>query len=149
MNLLAPVSSIMTTDLITLHPKDPLKAVDDIFKQHSIHHIPIVEIGELVGIISKDDFLHFVRGYTKDRHQDKWELFRLKSHFVKEIMTTHIAKLESTDRINVAIEVFKENILHALPIVDDGRLKGIVTTHDIIKHLAEDKETIKEYNTSK
>jgi acetoin utilization protein AcuB len=51
-------------------------------------------------------------------------------------MTKGLAVLSPDDRINVAIEVFKENILHAIPIVKDGELIGLLTTHDIIKQLA-------------
>jgi acetoin utilization protein AcuB len=47
-------------------------------------------------------------------------------------MTKGLAVLESNDRIGVAIEIFKENLFHAIPIVDDEELKGIVTTFDLI-----------------
>lgn len=146
MNLLAPISSIMTRDIITLHPSDPLKRAEEIFKANSIHHIPVVQDDKLVGMLSKSDFLFFKRGFHQDRTEEKWDLFRLKSHQVSEIMTTKLAKLEPTDRVNVAIEVFKENLFHALPIVEKGQIIGIITTYDIIRHLADDKDTVKEYN---
>ena len=55
-------------------------------------------------------------------------------------MTEKNATLRSSDRISVAIETFKENLFHAIPIVDHGKLVGIVTTHDIINCLANRKE---------
>lgn len=146
MNLLAPVTSIMQKNIITLQPNDTIKKAEDIFKTHKIHHIPIIENEILIGMLSKSDFLFFKRGFNQDRTEEKWDLFRLKSHQVSEIMTTKLAKLEPTDRINVAIEVFKENLFHALPVVEDHKIVGIITTYDIIKHLAEDKDTVKEYN---
>lgn len=146
MNLLAPVTSIMQKNIITLQPNDTIKKAEDIFKAHKIHHIPIIENEMLIGMLSKSDFLFFKRGFNQDRTEEKWDLFRLKSHQVSEIMTTKLAKLEPTDKINVAIEVFKENLFHALPVVEDNRIVGIITTYDIIKHLADDKDTVKEYN---
>ena len=145
MNLLAPVTSIMQKKIITLQPNDTIKKAEDIFKAHKIHHIPIVENEILMGMLSKSDFLFFKRGFNQDRTEEKWDLFRLKSHQVSEIMTTKLAKLEPTDKVNVAIEVFKENLFHALPVVDDNKIIGIITTYDIIRHLAEDKEIVKEY----
>ena len=54
-------------------------------------------------------------------------------------MTTKLAKLEPTDRVNVALEVFRVNKFHALPVVEgEDMLKGIVTTFDIIDYLARD-----------
>ncbi len=148
MNLLAPVSTIMARELISLDPEDTLKKAEEIFENNKIHHIPIVKEGLLAGMLSKSDFLHFKQGFHKVNTEEKWELFRLKSHQVKEIMTSRLAKLEPSDRINVAIEVFKENLFHALPVVEHGKIVGLVTTYDIIKHLAEDRETIKKYNNA-
>ncbi|MDX1665798.1 MAG: CBS domain-containing protein [Saprospiraceae bacterium] len=47
-----------------------------------------------------------------------------------------MAKLSPKDRINVALEIFMENRFHAIPVVSDNELVGIVTTFDIIKELA-------------
>ena len=59
----------------------------------------------------------------------------MKNHQVESIMTTGLAKLAPTDKILVALKVFKENLFHAIPIVDQDELVGIVTTYDIIKAL--------------
>lgn len=61
-------------------------------------------------------------------------------------MTKGIATMSSNERINIALEIFKENIFHAIPIVDEGKLVGIITTHDIIVNLAKDNEAYAEYD---
>ena len=59
-------------------------------------------------------------------------------------MTTGIATLESNERINVALQLFAENLFHAIPIVDQGELVGMLTTYDIIRVLVdEDNSRIK------
>jgi acetoin utilization protein AcuB len=126
----------MSKDLITVHPKDTLQDVKEIFDKHRIHHLPVVEFKKVVGIISRVDLLHYQRSYPEVPYKDVFENSRLKAYAVGEVMTKGLAVLSPDDRINVAIEVFKENILHAIPIVKDGELIGLLTTHDIIKQLA-------------
>jgi acetoin utilization protein AcuB len=137
MNVLAPISEIMTTDLITVNPKDKLEDIEKIFAQNKIHHIPVVRYKKLVGIISKTDYLHFLRGFTKNDEDRFINEARLRAYTAEEIMTEGIAKVEPTDRINVALEIFKINMFHAIPVVENDELKGIVTTHDIIRALAD------------
>jgi acetoin utilization protein AcuB len=138
MNVYAPVSSIMTTHLITLNPDDSLEMVKDIFDKHNIHHIPIVRHNTLIGLVSKHDFEHFHRGLSTNFDDRFVNQTLMKTHKVKEIMVEKLAKLEPTDRINVALEVFSLNRFHALPVVENDELVGIVTTHDIIKTLAKE-----------
>ena len=145
MNLLDPISKIMRTELVTIGVEDPLIKVHDIFDEHKIHHLPVVDAGKLVGILSKSDFLFFQKGFATDERDQEVEKFRLKSHKVKEIMTTGLAKMEPDERVNVALEIFKENMFHAIPIVEDDRIVGIVTTFDIIQHLANDSEVSANY----
>lgn len=141
MDLRAPVSSIMSTKLITVGPQDKLSRVKEIFDTHRIHHIPVVRYTQILGIISKADFLHFIRGIRKSDYDTMIESTRLNNYTAEEIMTKGLAKLEPTDKINVALEVFKENLFHAIPIVDDGKLVGMLTTFDIIRKLAEEDDT--------
>ncbi len=142
MNILAPISSIMTTDLITVNPADKLSEVQRIFSEKRIHHLPVVRFQKIVGIISKTDLLSFLKG-ASNHGKDKSYMnsTRLNNYLAEDIMTSRMAKLEPTDRIDVAIEVFKENLFHALPVIDDEKLVGIVTTYDIIQALAK-KQTI-------
>lgn len=139
MNLLAPVSTIMTTHLITVNPEDKLSKVKEIFDTNKIHHIPVVRYKKIVGLISKTDLLYFLKGINNDGYQDLLNKTRLKNYTAEEIMTTGLAKVESTDRINVVLEIFKENLFHALPVVDKEELVGIVTTYDIINALSTEK----------
>ncbi len=145
MNLLDSVQTIMTTNPITVSPEDPLAKVKTIFSKKAIHHIPVIDSGELVGMVSKSDYLFFKRGFNHSNVVQKMEEIRLHNYKVKDIMTKGLAKLAPTDKINVALEIFKENIFHAIPIVQDKKLYGILTTYDVIKKLADDKNAITEY----
>lgn len=143
MNLLAPVSRIMTTNLVTVGPNDRITKVKEIFDQKKIHHIPVVDGTKMVGIISKQDFLYYLHGFTETGVV--MGIKALESATCDKIMTTGLAKLEPTSRINVALEVFKENLFHALPVVEGEDLVGIITTYDIISRLAEEPITLEDY----
>jgi len=136
MDVLQPISSIMTRNLISLTPTNSVSDVHDIFRENRIHHIPVVHDNKLVGIVSKSDYLFFQKGFTTTEVDKQIESLRLSAYTVNDIMTKGIAKLKSTDRISVAIEIFKENLFHAIPVVDDGKLVGILTTFDLISQLS-------------
>ncbi len=138
MNFTAPVSELMTRKLVTILPTDTLDVAKEIFDKQPIHHLPVVRYKKLVGFISKTDILHFIKGVTSSIKEEEAEEARLKTYTVQDIMKTGIATLEPTDRINVALQLFLENRFHALPIVENDELVGMLTTFDIIKLLVEE-----------
>lgn len=119
-----PVSTIMTRKLITLTPEDTLQKVREIFSSYRIHHLPVVtEDGSLAGLVTTYDL--FKLGIASESYD---------SLSVTDIMTKKLATLEPTAKVGTACEVFLENLFHALPIVDNGKLVGIVTTFDVLKY---------------
>ncbi len=119
------VSSIMTTDVVTISQDETLDQAKEYFFQHKMnHHLPVVEEGKLVGIISTTDLLKLNKPFE--------EYTSIK---VKEIMTTKVGTLSPDDQIGTAAEIFLHNFFHAIPIVDENRiLLGIVSLVDVLKH---------------
>jgi CBS domain-containing protein len=129
-----PVAEIMTKDPIVVQPDTPIEVIHNLFERNGFHHIPVMGHAKLVGIISKTDYL-------KIRHmlattwsgeticQDMYMEMR-----AEDIMSTHPLSIESADTIGLAADIFKANALHALPVVDDDELVGIVTTHDLLTY---------------
>lgn len=138
MNIVAPVSTIMSTRLVTVTPEDNLEKVRACFEENNIHHLPVVRYKQIVGIISSTDFNHFLRGFTRNEHDSLLEGVRLRAWKAQDIMTEGLAKVESNDPIRTTLEVFKTNRIHALPVEENGQLVGIITTYDIISALAEE-----------
>jgi acetoin utilization protein AcuB len=147
MNLVAPISSIMTKGLLTVSPDDPMILVKEVFDKNKIHHIPVVRLKKIVGIISKSDFASYYTGLSRHFEDRFINETLLQLHKAEEIMTKKIAKVEPTDSIAVAIEVFKENILHALPVVENDELVGIITVHDIISLISKEKILDSDYKS--
>lgn len=149
MNVLAPVSTLMSTELITVAPEETLFHVKEIFDRHNIHHLPVVQDRKIVGILSKADFLHFVRGFARTTADRINEEAHLRSWKVEEVMVHGLAKVDQDEPIRTALEVFKTNRLHALPIVEGDILVGILTTYDIIKALADAPINLDDYKMAK
>lgn len=117
-----PLSGIMSTELITVSPADSLTVVLDLFKRRRIHHLPVVDNGKLVGLITTADLLWLNKNFSE-----------YESMKVSDIMTTKLATLEPTDKIGSAAELFLLNRFHAIPVVSDGMLIGLVTSFDVLK----------------
>ncbi len=149
MNLLTPVSAIMSTDLITVRPADPVARVKELIEAHQIHHLPVVDGERLIGIISQSDVLRFQRGAASNDYDKIMEATRLRAWRAEEIMTRKLAKVESTDALRTVAEVFLTNQIHALPVVDGERLVGLVTTYDLIKLMATEPIKLDDYKTAK
>lgn len=145
MNLLAPISTIMTNNVITLTPNAPVQRVKDIFEEKNIHHIPVQSNHRVVGIVSKSDYLSFKNGFALSEDEKRLEKNRLLRWEVSDIMTKNLAKVETTDSIRTVLEVFKLNRFHALPVTEEGYLVGIVTTFDIINAVAEGGVKLEDY----
>jgi len=136
MNVFVPVSTLMVTDLVTINPETSLRKVKEIFEEHSFHHLPVVNFRKIVGMVSRTDFDRFVGGLKKANEATTDLLEKTRA---EEIMTKGLGKLEPDDRINVALEIFSKNWFHALPVVKDDELVGIITTQDIIRALLNEK----------
>ncbi|GJM36066.1 MAG: hypothetical protein DHS20C18_50670 [Saprospiraceae bacterium] len=132
MNISAPISSIMTTEVVSVSPQDRLESVKKLLDQHKIHHLPVVHNNNIVGLISKSDFLLFQRIPNTDLDRFT-EATRLKAFRAEEIMAINLKTLAPQDSIKMAIDLFIENDFHCIPVIEDQELKGIVTTHDILK----------------
>ena len=135
MNPNNPISSIMTTKLVTVSPEDYLSRVTKIFEGHNFHHIPVVKQGnKLVGIISKDDFQK-MNLYFFDKIASENGNARSKEGLrASDIMTPSPLNVDPDDTIGLAADIFLANRFHALPVIEDGELVGIVTSHDLIQY---------------
>ena len=130
------VGQIMTTPVITVSPDDTMSKVQDIFRMNNIHHIPVVDKGKVVGIISKADYFRLLHGFTLFRTEksNEYNDAIMRSLLVGEVMTKQVATLNPDDSLEMAAGFFRENLFHALPVVDKGRLIGIITTFDLITY---------------
>jgi CBS domain-containing protein len=120
---------IMTEKVVSLHEEDSLNIVNKTLEKHNFHHIPIVNINKsVVGMVSRTDLLRLAA--IRDQFSEK-EFNFLK---IKDIMTHKVTCMSPNESVSSAATLFMDNHFHAIPLVEDEKLVGIVTTHDLIKY---------------
>lgn len=134
-----PISHIMTKSVITANENDDLRKVVEKLKQNAIRHIPIVKGKEVVGIISRTDINRLTFGALFEGQEGADEAI-LDMLTISQVMTSKPKTVSSDTIIRDLAEIFVKEEFHALPVVDNGELKGIVTTTDVVKYFLEQYE---------
>lgn len=131
------VSRIMSTDLITVNLTNNLVGAEKLFNQNSIRHIPVVSGDDIIGILSLTDLLRvsFVDAYGSNESDVDTALYNMLS--IEQVMVKQLVSVSSTQTIREVAEVLAKNEFHALPVVDNNKLVGIVTTTDLLNYLLE------------
>jgi CBS domain-containing protein len=126
----------MTSHLYSIKEDDSLQHAVEIFKKHKIRHLPVTKDGAISGIISSTDInrLTFGRLFENENDTDEAILEMLK---IPQVMTAKPRTVSSETTIKEVAEIFAKEDFHALPVTEAGRLKGIVTTTDIIRYMLE------------
>jgi len=134
MDLKAPVSTIMTPQPMCVHPDDPIAKIDELFRTHRIHHVPVIdEEKHVVGIISKSDFLYLLRGFTENETDRFRREAMLRAFKAWEIMHGEVETIREETPIKNAVSLLSQNRYRCLPVLNvQEELVGIVPTHDII-----------------
>ncbi|MCB0628968.1 MAG: CBS domain-containing protein [Saprospiraceae bacterium] len=135
-NLKVPVADVMTHQPHSLSPMDQLDRADELCRTYHIHHLPVVDIyGKVVGIVSQSDLLKVSYGFSLFRKQDS-ELYNrtlYKTLLVRDVMTRDVTCLQVSDPIIYALRIFEQNHFHAIPVLEDDQLAGIITPMDLLR----------------
>ena len=121
------VKEIMTTEVITTTPDIDVVYAFEKLMQFRISSLPVVVDDQLIGIITATDVGH-------NLILDKYKL----GTSVEEIMITNVITIEPDSTLEEAIKIMKEStsgsgILNQLPVVENGKLVGIISDGDIIQ----------------
>jgi CBS domain-containing protein len=135
MKRLEPVSKIMTKELVTLSLSDDLYKAEKLFKENHIRHIPVVKKRHIVGMLSLSDLqrISFLDSYDANEIKVDNAIYNMLS--IEQIMVKNPIKVTSSISIKSVVEILSKNEFHALPVVDNDLLVGIVTTTDILRYL--------------
>ena len=132
-----PISHIMTTDPYVLNLTDGLSHAEILFKRHKVRHLPVVSGEEIIGILSMTDLarISFVDSYDPNNFYVDTSIYSLFS--LEQIMVRNPQCIIPDTLIKDAAELFLKSEFHALPVVENKKLLGILTTTDLIKYLLE------------
>ena len=128
-----PVSDIMTKNIIGLTRTDDLQRAEMLFNRHKIKHIPVVSGEAVIGMLSYSDLLKIsYADISEDEHNVDAVVYNMFT--IEQVMIKDVVTITSETTIKEAAEILAEREFHALPVVDDGALVGIVTTTDLLNY---------------
>jgi CBS domain-containing protein len=105
-----------------------------LFKRHNIRHIPVVSEESIIGMLSYTDLLKISFADATNDDRDV-ETIVYNMYSIEQVMAKDLECVTSKKTIREVAEILAEKEFHALPVVDDSTLVGIVTTTDLIKYL--------------
>jgi CBS domain-containing protein len=120
-----PIVQVMTPDPATVSPQTSVAEARRLLNSNVINHLPVVEGGRLVGIVSSSDFLklHLLDGMLQI----------VSDATVNQIMETNVIVVNKNATLGDAAEKLSVGGFHALPVIDrKRRLVGMVTSSDLI-----------------
>ena len=117
------ITSLIEEDVITVALNDTVDTVERVLDSHHLSCVPVInDRGECFGVISAPDLVHFHNARKNPSAERAWE------------MCTH-KTIEVSPGISVkqAAELMVKNNIHHLVVVEDGSIKGIVSSIDILR----------------
>lgn len=148
------VRDVMTTDVITVRPETPLADVARELVNRRISGVPVVDSGGAVlGIVSEADFLIKGEGHDGVHHRPLARLFgestasraklaKIAATTAGEAMTSPAETIGPSASVSHAAARMSQLKVNRLPVVDDGKLVGIVTRADLVRAYARSDEDL-------
>jgi CBS domain-containing protein len=148
------VREIMTTTVVTAKPDTTVGELADILAKNKISGVPVVDDQDRVlGMVSEADIilqdadLHFpyyvqfleMVIYLQSVHKFEERVRKSIGSKVSEIMTTEVVWASPEESVREVATLMADRNVNRLPVVDDGRLVGIVTRGDIVRAIAQHK----------
>lgn len=125
----------MSRKVVAISADDTLRIVDEIMALGRVRHLPVVRRGELVGVVSQRDLLHASLSNVMGIHGDDQKMF-LDGVSIGEVMSAPAITVDPDTAIQAAARLMAEHKIGCLPVVERGKLVGIVTETDVLGHFA-------------
>jgi len=122
------IEAIMSTDLFTLPPEATVAEARTLMHTNRIHHLPVMEGDLLVGLVTLTNVLAATDSFLRDSENR----IHANEVAVKDIMVTDIATIDEHASLRQAALFIEKHNIGCLPIVTDGKLRGIITDTDFV-----------------
>ncbi len=126
-----PIKNLMTTNVITLKLSDTLYTAEKRLRSNHIRHIPVIDDGKLIGLISLSDLkrISFIDAYNKEGTVDT-AIYNMLS--VEDLMIKNPITVTPDTTILEVSKLLASKEFHSLPVVENEKLVGIITTTDLL-----------------
>jgi len=152
------VKKFMTKKVITASPEEKISSIIKKIAKHGISGMPVVKNKKVLGIITEKDLTKVFDPYNYGIHSDKTSLFSivltiaksknefetLKNKFHKfseirarDVMRKRVITIKAEEDVMKAVKIMNRKNINRLPVVEHGKLVGILTRADIIKAISE------------
>ncbi len=125
----------MTKNVLTLNTKDTLETAEELFKKNKIRHVPIISGKQVIGMLSYTDLMRisFADAVGDDEYEVDTTIYNMFT--IEQVMAKDVVSVTSNTTIQEVAEFLSKKEFHALPVVENDELVGIVTTTDLIQYL--------------
>ncbi len=130
------VRDFMKTDVISIETKTSIMEAQNIMSKKNIKRLPVMKKGKLIGLVTKHMLLE--ASPSSATSLSVFELnYLLSKMTVEDIMVKDPLTIHPDDPVEAAIWLGKKHGISTFPVVEDGKLLGIITEHDIAGVLSE------------
>jgi CBS domain-containing protein len=127
------VKEVMSVPATAVVPSDSLYVADGIMSLGAVRHLPVVRDDEVVGVVSHRDILR-APGLLADLLDSPSPV--LKALRVEDVMSSPVVTIGAEASIQEAADRLLKHRVGCLPVLEGGRLAGIVTTSDVLRAVA-------------
>ena len=149
------VREFMNPDVIYFKPEDSIFEVAKVFSKKDISGAPVVKDKRVVGVISESDIVKFMSfklgrpsppltslslliiSFIKDNIGIKSQLKKISKIKIRDFMSKEVIFIHSEASLLETAYLMEKNDVNRLPVIDNGRLVGIIARTDLIKALIE------------
>ncbi|MBI2880886.1 MAG: CBS domain-containing protein [Candidatus Tectomicrobia bacterium] len=129
----AKVRDYMSENVVSIPLGETLKLAEDIMTLGNIRHLPVVEAGHLVGVVSQRDLLRVSLTTVLEHSESDRELF-LESVKISEVMTPMVRTITPEAPISEAARMMLAHKIGCLPVLSNGdEIIGLITETDILR----------------
>ena len=128
------VKDVMSTAVTVVERNDDLSQVEDLMVAKKLRHVPVLENGEVVAIVSQRDLFKAMMSSTMG-YGEKAHKAYLHSVRVKEMMTYPVVTVGPDIAIGEAAALMLDKGIGCLPVLDGTQLVGIVTKTDLLRYV--------------
>ena len=122
--VMAKIKDLMSTDVISVEPDDSVEKAIKLMIKHRLSGLPVTDSsGRLLGLISEFDLLELV--WDPETGQDR----------VYQYMTREVKQVEQDADLAAAAKAFRTLSIRRLPVTNDGQVVGIISRHDLLRHV--------------
>jgi acetoin utilization protein AcuB len=143
------VKDLMTKDVLTVAPGDNVDRVFFLINFENIRHVPVVEKGKLVGIVSDRDLKKVLGSPKRYLEKADGKSVIISSRKVRTLLKRAPITIEPEQRAADAASIMAKKKIGALPVTHKGKLVGIVTATDILRAFVELCDILEPFSPSK